>query len=55
MTDTEDIPQEFKRKKITDFDFIRSLISGGTAGVVSKTTIAPLERVKIIYQVLKKC
>lgn len=54
MSDSEEYEHSFKRKKITDYDFLRSLVSGGTAGVVSKTVIAPLERVKIIYQVREK-
>lgn len=40
-----------KRKDIKDYDFLNSLLSGGTAGVISKTVIAPVERVKLIYQV----
>ena len=31
--------------------FIESLISGGIAGAISKTLIAPLERQKILYQI----
>lgn len=42
-----------KRRKINDFDFFKSFIGGGTAGVISKTVVAPIQRVKIIYQVIK--
>ena len=28
---------------------IQSFVSGGIAGVIAKTTIAPIERIKIIY------
>ena len=30
--------------------FLMDLLSGGVAGVISKTVIAPLERVKLILQ-----
>ncbi|RYZ07327.1 MAG: hypothetical protein EON61_13390 [Alphaproteobacteria bacterium] len=34
-------------------DFIQDLLAGGTAGAVSKTASAPLERVKLIMQTQK--
>lgn len=34
--------------------FLIPFVSGGIAGIVAKSSIAPLERVKIIYQVITK-
>ena len=31
--------------------FLISFISGGVAGITAKSAVAPLERVKILYQV----
>jgi hypothetical protein len=31
--------------------YVKELIAGGAAGGISKTIVAPLERVKILYQV----
>ena len=35
-------------------DPLEYFVAGGIAGMVSRTCIAPIERVKIIYQVAKK-
>lgn len=31
---------------------IKGFVAGGLAGVISKTTVAPIDRVKLILQVL---
>ena len=31
--------------------YVKQLIAGGVAGGLSKTAVAPLERIKILYQV----
>jgi hypothetical protein len=32
-------------------NMVEYLIAGGTAGIVSRTVIAPIERVKILFQI----
>jgi solute carrier family 25 protein 16 len=32
-------------------NYVKQLIAGGVAGGLSKTAVAPLERVKILYQI----
>jgi len=43
------------QRKQSSFDgvpaYVKELIAGGFAGALSKTTVAPLERVKILWQV----
>jgi hypothetical protein len=43
-----------KRRSFNDYNFLKSFISGGVAGVVAKTAVAPVQRVKLIYQVNQK-
>jgi Mitochondrial carrier protein len=45
--------QENKRVSQAKRPKYESFISGGIAGVAAKTTVAPLERVKLIYMVSK--
>jgi hypothetical protein len=33
-----------------ELDFLKSFVSGGIAGVLAKSTVAPIERVKLIFQ-----
>jgi hypothetical protein len=32
-------------------NFVEYLVAGGIAGIVSRTSIAPIERVKILFQI----
>lgn len=33
-----------------NYDFIKDFLSGGIAGIISKTVVAPIERVKLLMQ-----
>ena len=43
-------PKEDDGRNIVEY-----LIAGGTAGIVSRTVIAPIERVKILFQIRFAC
>jgi hypothetical protein len=40
----------YKRRNIMELSFLKSFISGGIAGVLAKSSVAPIERVKLIFQ-----
>jgi len=37
-------------KPLKKYDFIKDFMSGGIAGIISKTVVAPIERVKLLMQ-----
>jgi Mitochondrial carrier protein len=41
---------DYERRNILELDLMKSFVSGGLAGIVAKTAIAPFERVKVIFQ-----
>ncbi|XP_014600871.1 PREDICTED: graves disease carrier protein [Polistes canadensis] len=46
---------ELRIEKKKDYEFfIKSLVAGGVAGICSKTTVAPLDRIKILLQAHNK-
>lgn len=42
--------KKYQSRNILDFNILKSFLSGGIAGVVAKTSVAPIERVKLIFQ-----
>lgn len=47
------VPPEFTKKEKQSGLWWRHLLSGGVAGAVSRTGTAPLDRLKIMLQVMK--
>ncbi|ESN92494.1 hypothetical protein HELRODRAFT_103700 [Helobdella robusta] len=45
------VPPEFTKKEKSSGQWWRLLVSGGVAGLVSRTATAPLDRVKVFYMV----
>lgn len=43
----------WKREEFLNLDFIKDFLSGGVAGIISKTIVAPIERVKLLMQTQK--
>lgn len=39
------------KKEVDPLAFVKDLLAGGTAGTISKTIVAPIERVKLVLQV----
>lgn len=51
VTSTSQVPGTTNNEnKKEEFSFIRSFGAGGIAGVLAKTTVSPIERVKLIFQ-----
>jgi len=42
--------QKSKKKSVTPAEFLKDFIVGGTSAVISKTMVAPIERVKLLLQ-----
>lgn len=42
------------KKQFEPVQFLKDLAAGGVAGGISKTVVAPIERVKLILQVRRK-
>ena len=39
-----------REQKADPMAFVKDLLAGGTAGAISKTAVAPIERVKLLLQ-----
>ena len=49
--ETSQEKKEYVRRSFNDYTFLQSFLSGGMAGSISKTIIAPMDRVKLIFMV----
>ena len=44
----------FQRRNFQSYSFYKSFVSGGIAGSIAKTLVAPIDRVKLIFMVILK-
>lgn len=49
------VPDDFTETEMKTGMWWRHLVSGGAAGAVSRTCTAPLDRLKILFQVCSIC
>ena len=50
MSDSKKDNTKQRKRNFFEKKFLLSFISGGVAGVVAKSVVAPVERVKLIFQ-----
>ena len=51
MEKAQPLPPTARRSLTQDRKYMNSFISGGLAGIVAKTVIAPMDRIKILFLV----